>query len=213
MAGLKTIGGDRLGSGKKMKVGMHAYEMSTHNLGYIFRSSGAFGTLIPFMSKVGLPNSTHDINLNTVIKTLPTIAPMFGSAKVQLDVFRVPMRLYIGQVHNNKLNIGNNMSVVKLPRLKIEGESVKQSLHDIIPVDVQQHDQSSLLAYLGIRGYGRGNGENEVLTRYFNAIPYLAYWDIYKCYYANKQEEIGMMIHSSASNKNNWYTLKNTCVS
>ena len=170
MAGLKTIGGDRLGSGRKMKVGMHAYEMSTHNLGYIFRSSGAFGTLIPFMSKVALPNSTHEIDLNTVIKTLTTIAPMFGSAKVQLDAFRVPMRLYIGQVHNNKLNIGNNMSVVKLPRLKIEGESVKWSLNDTIPVDVQQHDQSSLLAYLGIRGYGRGDEENEVLTRYFNAI-------------------------------------------
>ena len=57
------------------------------------------------------------------------------------------------------------------------------------PVDVQQVNPSSLLAYLGIRGIGVNgiDGVNNV-TRQFNAIPYLAYWDIFKNYYANKQE-------------------------
>ena len=48
----KTLGGDRLGSGKKMKVAMHNYERSTHDLGYIWRSTMAPGTLVPFMKKV-----------------------------------------------------------------------------------------------------------------------------------------------------------------
>ena len=32
--------------------------------------------------------------------------------------------------------------------------------------------------------------------REFNAIPFLGYWDIYKNYYANKQEEEGAVIHN-----------------
>ena len=36
-----------------------------------------------------------------------------------------------------------------------------------------------------------------VATRQFNAIPWLAYWDIYKNYYANKQEGIGAVIHQN----------------
>ena len=41
----KTLGGDRLGSGKKQKISMHGYERSTHDLGYIWRSTMACGTL------------------------------------------------------------------------------------------------------------------------------------------------------------------------
>ena len=33
-------------------------------------------------------------------------------------------------------------------------------------------------------------------TAYRNAIPYIGYWDIYKNYYANKQEVNGVMIHT-----------------
>ena len=49
---LKTLGGDRLGAGKKMKVELHNYERSTHDLGYIWRSTMSAGTLVPFMTQV-----------------------------------------------------------------------------------------------------------------------------------------------------------------
>ena len=52
---LKTLGGDRLGAGKKMKVELHNYERSTHDLGYIWRSTMSAGTLVPFMTQVALP--------------------------------------------------------------------------------------------------------------------------------------------------------------
>ena len=48
---MKTeIGGDRLGSGNKQEVSLRNYERSSHDLGYIWRSSMASGTLVPFMS-------------------------------------------------------------------------------------------------------------------------------------------------------------------
>jgi len=43
--------------------------------------------------------------------------------------------------------------------------------------------------------------------REFNAIPYLAYFDIYKNYYANKQEEIGAIIHNDLTDIGTTITL------
>lgn len=189
----KTIGGDRLGSGKKMKVNLHGFERSTHDLGYLWRSTMSAGTLIPFMSKVALPGDTFDIELNANVKTLPTIGPLFGSFKLQLDVFQCPMRLYNAMLHNNMLEIGNDMSRVKLPQLRIIANQAPETAENL---DNIQTNPSCILSYLGIRGAGL-NAETTDKFRDFNAIPLIAYWDIYKNYYANKQEELGWAIHQA----------------
>ena len=177
----------RLGSGNKQKVYLHGYERSTHDLSYVFRSSMSSGTLVPFMCEVGLPADTFDIDLNCVVKTLPTIGPLFGSYKVQLDVFSAPFRLYNAYLHNNKLGIGMNMSDAQLPFMDLIARPLSgQSLED---VDNAQINPSCILSYLGLRGIGMPDGN--LRTRRFNGVPLLAYWEIYKNYYANKQEGIG----------------------
>ena len=91
----------------------------------------------------------------------------------------------------NELGLGMKMSDVRFPRFSLWGRNIDpQNLGDI---DNLHTSPSSIFAYLGVRGNGTNNTENSV--RNFNAIPYLGYWDIYKQYYANKQEEIGYMIH------------------
>jgi hypothetical protein len=80
-----TIGGDRLGSGNKQNVSLRNYERSTHDLGYTWRSSMAAGTLVPFMNYVALPGDSFDIDLDVDVLTLPTVGPLFGSFKVQLE--------------------------------------------------------------------------------------------------------------------------------
>lgn len=191
---VRTLGGERVGSGNKMKVAMRNYERSNHNLSYIWRSTMAPGTLVPFMCELALPGDTFDISLNNLIRTHPTIGPLFGSYKVQMDVFSCPIRLYIGALHNNKLGIGLNMASVKMPLIEITAPAINPDDEDT-PIEWQQINQSSLLAYLGIRSLGRGLTISGGVTREFNAIPLIAYWDIYKNYYANKQEEIGAVIH------------------
>ena len=42
-----------------------------------------------------------DIDLELDVKTHPTIGPLFGRYKVQLDVFEVPLRLYHGMMRMN----------------------------------------------------------------------------------------------------------------
>jgi len=181
-----TLGGDRLGAGNQQKVDLHNYNRSTHDLSYIWRSTMASGTLVPFMSEVGLPGDNFTIDLEADIKTHPTIGPLFGSYKVQLDVFSCPIRLYNGKLHMNLINIGLNMSAIKLPQVRVTTNGTATN-------DNGQINSSALLSYLNIRGAGRGD---DVVTRDFNAISLLSYWDIYKNYYANKQEEIGAYIHN-----------------
>ena len=190
------IGGDRLGSGNKEKVQMRNYERSNHDIGYLWRSTMASGVLVPFLVEPMLPGDTFDIELNTETLTYPAVGPLFGSYKLQLDIFQVPVRLYQAQLHNNKLGIGMKMQTIKLPQIGVFANKIDWD--SPIPADTQQINPSSLLAYLGIRGVGQAKNINTqgYVYREFNAVPYLAYWDIYKNYYANKQEERGAFINT-----------------
>jgi len=197
MSSSVKLGGERLGSGKKNKYITKTFERSTHNLSYLWRSSMSAGTLVPFMSEVGLPGDTFDISLDCDVKTLPTIGPLFGSYKVQLDVFEVPVRLFQGKLHLNKLELGREMDKVHLPQLKLTHAYKAQDIYD----DNSQINPSCIFSYLGIRGLGRTKNEaNGIINREFNAVPYLGYWSIFKNYYANKQEENAYVIHTKNGN-------------
>jgi len=191
----KTLGGDRLGSGKKMKVDLHGYERSTHNLSYLWKSTMSVGTLIPFIEEYALPGDTFDIDLDMDIKTLPAIGPLFGSFKAQADVFMCPIRLYMSALHNNALNIGRKMEDIKIPQMFLIAKSVWNPDTDEPPTDVDncQINPSCLLKYLGISGVVLTEVQ---ISRAFNAMGVIALWDTYKNYYANKQEEIGAYIHT-----------------
>ena len=133
--------------------------------------------------------------------TIPSIAPLFGTFKLQLDVFEVPIRLYNGLLHNNAINIGLDMSKVKFPTVTIRHNTERNRQR---PLDVQQIAPDSLLAYLGVRGLGTyEETQGDVVTRKFNAIPILAYYDIFKQYYANKQEENAYVIGANTSTEAN----------
>ncbi len=190
-----NIGGDRLGSGNKMNVALRNYERSTHDLSYVWRSSMAPGTLVPFLKQVALPGDTFDINLDGMVKTIPTLGPLFGSFKFQLDIFQIPLRLYIKELHNNKLGIGMDMSNVSLPYIDLTAPNPVFSNNTNIDLSNFQINQSSLLAYLGTRSVGYDpDTTQQTVNRSINAIPLIAYYDIYKNYYANKQEEYGYII-------------------
>lgn len=188
-----TLGGDRLGSGGKNRVELHGFERSNHDLSYIWRSSMASGTLVPFLSKPILPGDSFDIDLNCNVMTHPTIGPLFGSFKVQLDLFQIPVRLYVGILHQNKTKIGLTMGQIMMPQIEMAASWDAAA----IDLDNSQVNPSSIFAYLGIRGVGKRTSPSTPgsVSRRFNAIPYAGYWDIYKQYYANKQEEVGYYIH------------------
>lgn len=185
----KTLGGDRLRSESKMEVYLPNFGRSSHNVGKIIRTSQACGTIVPYWCQIGLDGTTFYIDITTKVKTLPTTGPVFGSFKHQIDVFVIPIRLYIAALHNNALGVGLNMSKVLLPCFEVSATNTSIYEND---TNRGQVNPSSLLSYLGIKGFGRSN-VNEQLRR-FPAIFNLAYWDIFKNYYANKQEEKAYVI-------------------
>lgn len=190
----KTLGGQRLGSGNRMTVDLHGFERSTHDLSYIWRSTMSAGTLVPFMNELALPGDTFDITLNCDGKTHPTVGPLFGSYKVQLDVFEIPIRLYHSGLHNNRLGIGLVMSQIKLPKFYLIPPTAKATIAEQ-DIDNSQINPSCIFSYLGVRGVGTiASDMTTNLGRKFNAVPWLGYWEIYKNYYANKQEEVGYVI-------------------
>lgn len=183
-----NIGKNTLGDNNKMSVSLKEYGRSTHDLSYAWRSPMGVGTLVPFMKLLALPGDTFDIDLDTKVLTHPTVGPLFGQFKMQLDVFTCPLRLYQAQLHNNALNIGLDMKKVKLPKFVhsykvLEGKNTEET---------RRSGTGSLAEYLGLRYVPIRDQVTNV-----NAIPYFAYYDVFKNFYANKQEEYFMLMGGS----------------
>lgn len=197
----KTLGGERLGAGKKMAVELENFGRSSNNLSKIVRTDQSFATIVPYYCEIGLTGDTFYINeIESIVRTLPTNGPIFGSAKFQVDVFCVPIRLYMSALHNNALGVGLKMANIKLPKLwepiTRENSVGNEKTDEYLIKNANNYNPSSLPAYLGKRGLPINTANTE---RYIKrqALFELAYWDIYKNYYANKQEEIGFVIGPS----------------
>lgn len=195
MAIQKNIGKNTIGDNNKMSVSLHEYNMSTHDLSTIVRNTQSPGTLVPNLCLVAQKGDTFDIDIESNVLTHPTTGPLFGSFKLEHHVYTGPVRLYNSWLHNNRTKIGLNMEKVKLPQLKV---SITTALDSPSNEEKQwiQVNPSCLLAYLGIRGYANtpSSGGGTIKK---NALPILTYFDIFKNYYANTQEENFYMIGTS----------------
>lgn len=184
----ETLGGGRLGSGGKMEVDLHGWGKSTHNLEQSLKTTMSPGTLVPFLVEPVLPGDEWKVKIIADVMTAPTNGALFGSFKFQADLFFAALRLYIGALHNNKLKVALQMSNIKLPIMRLKGRQL-----DLTKDLSNQHVHTScIMSYLGVRGIGYLGGANQ---RDVTAQEWLSYWDIYKNYYASKQEDIGAVLH------------------
>lgn len=195
MAIQKNIGKNTIGDNNKMSVSLHDYNMSTHDLSTIVRNTQSPGTLVPNLCLVAQKGDTFDIDIDSNVLTHPTTGPLFGSFKLEHHIYTGPVRLYNSWLHNNRTKIGLNMEQVKLPQLKVSVTTLTDTPSNEEKQWVQVNP-SCLLAYLGIRGYANTpNSGTGVVNK--NALPILTYFDIFKNYYANTQEENFYMIGTS----------------
>lgn len=171
-----NIGKNTIGDNNKMSVFLKEYGRSTHDLSFAWRSSMGVGTLVPFMKILALPGDTFNINLDTRVMTHPTVGALFGKYKLQMDVFTCPIRLYNAMLHNNAIDIGLEMSRVSLPLFKTTLDNKTGDRY------FPMWNRSSIMTYLGYNS-------KVADARSYQIIPLLAYLDIFKNYYANKQEE------------------------
>lgn len=190
----KNLGGDRIGSGAKINVDLDGFGRSTHSLTTDIATTMSIGTLLPIHHSLILAGDTRELDIDAMIITKPTNGPLFNSAKLQIDVFKFDIRLYNGKLHMNLLDKGLAMSAIKFPQIEMRAAKIDWTKDP----NNQQINPSSIFKYLHISGVGDTNDSSTPL-RYFNAVPWLGYWDIYKNYYANKQERFGAVIHTGNS--------------
>lgn len=190
---IKKIGGDRIGSGGKMTVAAHGYGFSTHDVSKVRRTSISFGTIVPMGMWLMPSGSRLRLRLDALATTNALLYQLYGSAKLQLDVYSVRMALYNPKMLLNLNDQGYSIEDIKFPMMSLTTEGLKGAAN----ISNQQINPSALLRYLGIAANGQNQGgwENDV-TREHNAMWLLFYYQTVKEYYANKQEKVGYMIHS-----------------
>jgi hypothetical protein len=181
MTVVRTLGKNTLGDNNKMKVAMRDYDMSTHDISTIFRSSVGVGMLVPFCKILCQKGDIIDINLINKTLSQPTLGPLFGSFKLQHFMFFGSFRLYNSWLHNNRTGIGMKMSDIKLPMMFATTKGTATSATTNISA-------SALYKYLGWSKSKRlgVNAINGVLK---NGVPLLLYLDIFKNFFANTQEK------------------------
>ena len=209
-----SIGKNTLGGGKKMMTRLNNYNRSTHDNSFVVRTTMAPGVLVPTMTELLLPGDTYPIQTRCHTLTHPTVGPLFGSFKQQNDFFFCPIRLYNAMLHNNALNIGLDMKKVKFPYLRT-GDQTRE-VNEYMPGSngtlLNQVNPSSLLGYLGWGSLQSSLNKGGWQEESWNFIKPIMYFDIFKNYYANKQESKfytigvdGVMGYNNTNTDNGFY--------
>lgn len=195
MAVIRTLGKNTLGDNNKMKVAMRDYDMSTHDISTIFRSSVGVGMLVPFCKILCQKGDIIDINLINKTLSQPTLGPLFGSFKLQHFMFFGGFRLYNSWLHNNRTGIGMKMSDIKLPMMVASTSGTATDAKTNISA-------SALYKYLGWSN-SRRTGKNATDGVLKNGVPLLMYLDIFKNFFANTQEKNFYMLKGAGEIKLN----------
>lgn len=191
MAVVRTLGKNTLGDNNKMKVAMRDYDMSTHDISTVFRSTIGVGMLVPFCKILCQKGDIIDLNLINKTLSQPTLGPLFGSYKLQHFMFFGGFRLYNSWLHNNRTGIGMKMSDIKLPMMVADTKGTTTDAKTNI-------SSSALYKYLGWTK-SRRKGSNATGGVYKNGVPLLLYLDTFKNFFANTQEDKFYMISNVGS--------------
>lgn len=195
MTVVRTLGKNTLGDNDKMKVAMRDYDMSTHDISTVFRSSIGVGMLVPFCKILCQKGDIIDINLINKTLSQPTLGALFGSFKLQHFMFFGGFRLYNSWLHNNRTGIGMKMSDIKLPMMHAKTYGTATEAKTNI-------SSSALYKYLGW-SKSRRKGTSATNGVLKNGVPLLLYLDIFKNFFANTQEKKFYMLKGAGEIKLN----------
>lgn len=168
------------------KIVMDEPGSSNVNLSRVIRTSMAPGLLYPLLTEKVFPGDNVNISVSSLVKTMPTFNALFGSAKLQVDGYFIPTRLYSRLLHDDRTSF--EPSSVLYPRFQLRYDKDITPSSDIVP----GVHPSSLWHYLGVPQtfVDPDSVSTSVVPRNFNSIPFIGYWDIFRSYYANTQEQV-----------------------
>lgn len=153
-----------------------APKRSNYDLSNRVRTSMPVALMIPLRYDDTLPADQFKYQMHALLKSYPTLAPVMGAFKLQIDLFFCPWRNYMPEwLYNDRQS---DLQNVELPYF------IDTPQTENVPVA-----KNSLWDYLGFPvGYDfRSSGADN--SQRFSALPFLMYYDIFRNYYANQQED------------------------
>lgn len=172
---------------------------SNFNLGRVNRFTADVGYVIPCYVEEVLPNSYKRLDLEALIQTNATVAPLMGSFTAKFEAFFVPLRLYHRHLDLNNIrpDFHDDFDFHYIPSLSFNAVPHYLAVADN---SLGSHGldgsirnltvaPSSLIDYLGIMPVGF-NAASWITKKRLNATPFIGYFDIYRNYYANPHDRM-----------------------
>lgn len=164
-------------------VDLNLPRKSKFNLSHDHPSSHCIGTIDPVLCEY-LPTGT-DVRLSiaNLVRTSPTIAPVFGKLRQDYHIFFVPLRLFTPSMRMNSLEEPATGTFVDTALPTLHSFAVDSG----IPTDHQYKvHETSLFARLGY-GVHAMNGRTGSSYPHLCVVPVYGYYSIFYNYYANRQ--------------------------
>lgn len=155
-----------------------APKMAHHDLSHYLRTSMAPGLGYPVCCIPCNAGDQHQLEFKHLMNTQAILNPLYGSYRLQICVFFAGISLYIPRLWRNGFMGSDPTGVVDInfPYVTMALNNPMYHVHE-----------SSLPAFLGM-GYHSGRFSSVSASYNVNLIPYLMYYDIFRHYYANRQE-------------------------
>ena len=174
-----------------------APKRSNFSLSNKVRTDMPVGLLVPLRYDDTVPADQWILQVHALLKSFPALAPVMGAFKLQIDFFFCPWRNYMPEwLYNDRQS---DLQNVELPYF------IDVPKDDAVATNVPNTvAPNSLRDYLGFPvGYvNSSNATTESENIRFSALPFLMYYDIFRNYYANQQEnEFYIMGGDGADNK------------
>lgn len=152
--------------------------MAHHDLSHYLRTSMAPGLGYPICCIPCNAGDYHQLEFKHLMNTQAILNPLYGSYRLQICVFFAGVSLYIPKLWRNGSMLQSTTGL-----LDVNFPVFYPAVHN----PMYQVDPSSLPAFLGM-GYHSGRFSAANASFPVNLIPYLMYYDIFRHYYANRQE-------------------------
>lgn len=167
--------------------------MAHHDLSHYLRTSMAPGLGYPICCIPCNAGDHHQLEFKHLMNTQAILNPLYGSYRLQICVFFAGVSLYVPKLWRNGSMLKSSSGL-----LDVDFPFVNPAAHK----PMYQVEPSSLPAFLGM-GYHSGRFSSAPSSFSVNLIPYLMYYDIFRHYYANRQEVFyyAMTANWSASDK------------
>lgn len=152
---------------------------SNFNLSYKNRISADYGYLYP----VGLwdvPSDSHfELDVFAALSSNPTLGPLLGKLKFRVEAYFIEKAAYVDLLRNNrKLPIDRDIPWPSVkPRLANDEFSPRCGIHEYLNMYPVGWDSN----------FFNGEDPNDA-TPSLNGIPFIMYYDIYRNYYINPQD-------------------------